>query len=142
VDFEHGLNVAVNKLRQALADTAENPRYIETFPGQGYRFIAPVEIVKQPESANESVSRLRQTLRPLQMLVAGSAVLLFGVMIGWLIRPQPVAVASPVQFTVPLPPDLFWEPEFGVQDSAISPDGKQLAFVASNPAKSGLWIRP
>ena len=39
VDFEHGLNVAVNKLRQALADTAENPRYIETLPGRGYRLL-------------------------------------------------------------------------------------------------------
>src|SRR6185369_9627902 len=41
-DFEHGLNAAVNKLRQALGDSANNPRYIETIPGDGYRFVAPV----------------------------------------------------------------------------------------------------
>jgi TolB-like protein/DNA-binding winged helix-turn-helix (wHTH) protein len=40
VDFEHGLNAAVKRLRDALGDTAENPRYIETLPRRGYRFIA------------------------------------------------------------------------------------------------------
>jgi cholera toxin transcriptional activator len=42
VDFEHGLNAAVKRLRDALGDTAENPRYIETLPRRGYRLIAPV----------------------------------------------------------------------------------------------------
>ncbi|HEV2247059.1 MAG TPA: tetratricopeptide repeat protein [Terriglobia bacterium] len=41
VDFEHGLNKAINKLREALGDNRETPRYIETFPRRGYRFIAP-----------------------------------------------------------------------------------------------------
>jgi DNA-binding winged helix-turn-helix (wHTH) protein len=41
-DFDQGLNAAVNKLRQALADSADNPRYIETIAGEGYRFLAPV----------------------------------------------------------------------------------------------------
>jgi Tol biopolymer transport system component/DNA-binding winged helix-turn-helix (wHTH) protein len=43
VDFNHGLNAAVNKLREALNDSAENPRYVETLPRRGYRFIAAVE---------------------------------------------------------------------------------------------------
>src|SRR6185437_11621425 len=42
VDFEHGLNAAVNKLRRALGDAAEKPHYIETLPRKGYRFIAPI----------------------------------------------------------------------------------------------------
>jgi TolB-like protein/DNA-binding winged helix-turn-helix (wHTH) protein/Flp pilus assembly protein TadD len=42
VDFDHGLNSAVNRLREALGDSAENPRFIETLPKRGYRFIAPV----------------------------------------------------------------------------------------------------
>src|SRR5260370_31747395 len=42
VDFEHGLNAAINKLRQALGDSADQPRYIETLPGRGYRFIGAV----------------------------------------------------------------------------------------------------
>jgi TolB-like protein/DNA-binding winged helix-turn-helix (wHTH) protein/tetratricopeptide (TPR) repeat protein len=43
VDFDHGLNTAVNKLREGLGEAAGNPRFIETLPRRGYRFIAPVE---------------------------------------------------------------------------------------------------
>jgi DNA-binding winged helix-turn-helix (wHTH) protein/tetratricopeptide (TPR) repeat protein len=43
IDFEHGLNKAVNRLRVALGDTADSPRFIETLPKRGYRFIAPVQ---------------------------------------------------------------------------------------------------
>lgn len=43
VDFETGLNTAVSKLREALNDDAEYPRYIETIPRRGYRFVFPVE---------------------------------------------------------------------------------------------------
>ena len=43
VDFEAGLNTAVRKLRAALGDDAEAPRYVETVPRQGYRFIGPIE---------------------------------------------------------------------------------------------------
>jgi len=45
VDFEHGVNTAVKKLRQALEDSAENPTFVETLPKVGYRFIAPLEWV-------------------------------------------------------------------------------------------------
>ncbi len=48
VDFEHGINVAVKKLREALGDDAEHPRYIETLPRHGYRFICPVAAAPQP----------------------------------------------------------------------------------------------
>src|SRR5581483_2707279 len=44
VDFDHGLNTAVNKLRQALGDSASRPRHIETVPGKGYRFISAVTV--------------------------------------------------------------------------------------------------
>src|SRR6266513_1337992 len=42
VDFDHSLNTAVRKLREALGDSAEAPRYVETIARRGYRFIAPV----------------------------------------------------------------------------------------------------
>jgi len=45
VDFDHGVNTAVNQLRNALGDEAANPRFIQTLPRKGYRFIAPVEVV-------------------------------------------------------------------------------------------------
>jgi Tol biopolymer transport system component/DNA-binding winged helix-turn-helix (wHTH) protein len=53
VDFEHGLNSAVKKLRAALGDSAENPRYIETLPRVGYRFVAPVDNGENGESQVE-----------------------------------------------------------------------------------------
>jgi TolB-like protein/DNA-binding winged helix-turn-helix (wHTH) protein/Tfp pilus assembly protein PilF len=43
-DFDHGLNNAINRLREALCDSADKPRYIETLPRRGYRFIAPVDV--------------------------------------------------------------------------------------------------
>ena len=53
VDFDHGLNKSIQKLRNALGDSPESPRYIETIPRTGYRFIAPVtEAPKNPPLAN------------------------------------------------------------------------------------------
>lgn len=43
VDGDHNLNTAINKIREVLGDSAENPRFIETLPRRGYRFIAAVE---------------------------------------------------------------------------------------------------
>jgi Tol biopolymer transport system component/DNA-binding winged helix-turn-helix (wHTH) protein len=67
-DFDHSLGIAVNKLREALGDSAENPRFVETLARRGYRFIAPV---RTPEP-----STLDLTLLPGASLVspAGSAV--------------------------------------------------------------------
>ena len=45
VNFEHGLNAAVKRLRQALSDSADNPRFVETLPRRGYRFIAPIQVI-------------------------------------------------------------------------------------------------
>jgi DNA-binding winged helix-turn-helix (wHTH) protein len=49
VNFDRSLNTAVNSLRRALGDSPENPRFIETRAGLGYRFIAPVESIDEPE---------------------------------------------------------------------------------------------
>ena len=58
VDFDHGLNAAVKRLRDALGDTAENPRYIETLPRHGYRFIAAaVPDALQPERSHTSLKQ-------------------------------------------------------------------------------------
>lgn len=61
VDFDHSLNAAVMRLREALGDSSENPRYIETVPKRGYRFIGTVEIVPprngaQPETEPASMA--------------------------------------------------------------------------------------
>ncbi len=47
VDFDHSLNTAINKLREALGDSADNPRFVETLPRRGYRFIYPVGLQGQ-----------------------------------------------------------------------------------------------
>ena len=51
VAFDDGLNTAIKKLRSALSDTADNPRFIETVPRRGYRFVAPVNILPEPQLA-------------------------------------------------------------------------------------------
>jgi len=48
VDYDHSLNTAVSKLREVLNDTAANPRFIQTLPRRGYRFVAPVAVVTSP----------------------------------------------------------------------------------------------
>ncbi|HWY67453.1 MAG TPA: winged helix-turn-helix domain-containing protein [Terriglobales bacterium] len=54
VDFEHGLNTAVNKVREALRDSANNPRFIETLPRRGYRFIGPINNSANSEAVSPS----------------------------------------------------------------------------------------
>src|SRR5271155_3491537 len=62
VDVDHNLNTAINKIREGLGDSAESPRYVETLPRRGYRFIAPViggfpsgQIVGEVPSCNTKV---------------------------------------------------------------------------------------
>ncbi|MGA8617902.1 MAG: winged helix-turn-helix domain-containing protein [Candidatus Sulfotelmatobacter sp.] len=52
VDFDHSLNAAIKRLRDALGDDPDNPRFIETAPKRGYRFLAPVEapFAKEPNA--------------------------------------------------------------------------------------------
>jgi cholera toxin transcriptional activator len=60
VDFDHGLNTAVNKLREALGDAAANPRFVQTVARRGYRFIAPVQV-----NGNPAAPAAVDTLAPL-----------------------------------------------------------------------------
>src|SRR6202161_3939354 len=52
VDFDHSLGTAINKLREVLGDSASNPRFVETIPRRGYRFIAPVETIGESETVS------------------------------------------------------------------------------------------
>jgi len=62
VDFDHSLNTVINKLREALSDSAANPRFIETLARRGYRFLAPVEFV-QGQSASPVLSAVTAPVR-------------------------------------------------------------------------------
>jgi cholera toxin transcriptional activator len=55
VDYEHGVNSAVNRIRESLGDTASSPKFIETLARRGYRFVAPVERIALGESQSPSV---------------------------------------------------------------------------------------
>jgi len=56
IDFERGIASAINKIRDALGDSADNPRYVETLAKRGYRFIAPVAVETFPHESPESAS--------------------------------------------------------------------------------------
>jgi len=61
VEFEHSINAAAAKLRHALADSAENPRFVETVAKRGYRFIAPTEVAAGPSVGNTPVPKPQRT---------------------------------------------------------------------------------
>jgi eukaryotic-like serine/threonine-protein kinase len=69
VDFDNGLNTSINKLREALGDSADSPRFIETLPRRGYRFIAPVTRDTRPEPALSSTSRRIAMVAPVVSLL-------------------------------------------------------------------------
>src|SRR6476620_6982690 len=81
VDVDHNLNTAINKIREALGDSSENPRFVETLPRRGYRFIAPIAVngtaaaeAHTPESRStskpESTTRTRVVLALALFIVA------------------------------------------------------------------------
>ena len=57
VDFDHGINTAVKKLRRALRDSPERPRFVETVAKRGYRWIGPLESAAETSVANASPTR-------------------------------------------------------------------------------------
>ena len=61
VDFERGLNFCIAQIRSALGDSAESPRFIETVPRRGYRFIAPVQLPKTPVAEQDEVEPRQPT---------------------------------------------------------------------------------
>jgi DNA-binding winged helix-turn-helix (wHTH) protein len=59
VDVDHNLNTAINKIREVLGDSAESPRFVETLPRRGYRFIAPVGVACLPPANSPKSFRPR-----------------------------------------------------------------------------------
>ena len=116
VNFEHGLNAAVKRLRQALNDSADNPRFVETLPRRGYRFLAPIQAVDaggdlpvvnevppaepvpasgDPAEAKDDVGLSKNTVlfervrRMLPWKRSGLALLLvLGIFTVWMLRPK------------------------------------------------------
>lgn len=131
VDTEHGINTAVRKLRHLLQDDADQPKFIQTVTGMGYRFVAPISVVapaEPPEVAPDPVpvtaSQVSPRLRPRKALgwyvMAGiCALIAFG---GTALyrshqRPTEVRYTQLTDFT-----DSAVQP-------AVSPDGRMVAFI-------------
>jgi TolB-like protein/DNA-binding winged helix-turn-helix (wHTH) protein/Tfp pilus assembly protein PilF len=96
VDFDHSLHNAIARLREVLGDSAEAPRYIETLPRRGYRFIAPVgtvEVVSPSRAAHpeEPIATSAESKRPpSRAMVAGGVLALFVIgTVFWLARTTP-----------------------------------------------------
>ena len=134
VDFDHGLNAAVNRLREALGDSAQAPRFVETLPGRGYRFVQAVEVV--PEAARAARGRAHAA----PWIVVGLLVLAAAVLS---IRLQPRGpVDEPVRFAVTLPAGVSLDAAPVGTAIALSPDGRQVAFVANSAGRlTQLWLR-
>src|SRR5437667_367277 len=124
VDFDHGLNAAVKRLRDALGDSAENPRFVETLARRGYRFLAPVELPgKAPPAGQTSViAGLRWRFLAVGFLVVISAIG-FGLHLGMRVsRALQPALPKEIRLTAN-------SPDVPVYFAALSPDGRYLAYI-------------
>jgi eukaryotic-like serine/threonine-protein kinase len=118
VDFEHSLNKAVNRLREALEDSAVQPRYIETLPRQGYRLIAqePASPIVPPAART---SAWRRTLVPL-----GAVFVLAGLLLGWIWTHRETKQPEPD----------FQRLSFGrgmIRSARFAPDGQSVVYGAA-----------
>ena len=125
VDFDHALNTAITKIRLALGDNAEHPKYIETLPRRGYRFIAAVELpeIETPDSGATDGAGRKMRKRWLWALVAAAAGGLLFTLVAWRLIRNPLQSPSA---SIEVAPLVALQ---GSQASpAFSPDGNQVAF--------------
>src|ERR1700693_1848753 len=83
VDFDHSLNTAVRRLRDALGDSAENPRFVETVARRGYRFLAPVDGSSLSAVPPAKPGAAAHSARRWWLFGAVALALLVGVVVGW-----------------------------------------------------------
>ena len=125
VDFDHALNTAITKIRLALGDNAEHPKYIETLPRRGYRFIAAVELpeIETPDSGATDGAGRKMRKRWLWALVAAAPGGLLFTLVAWRLIRNPLQSPSA---SIEVAPLVALQ---GSQASpAFSPDGNQVAF--------------
>jgi DNA-binding winged helix-turn-helix (wHTH) protein len=131
-DFEHGLNAAVNRLREILGDSAANPRYIETIQRQGYRFIAAMKVEDEqvaslPHLATEPARPpAKLPLRRWWIPLAIAACILIG-LVGLRLKTR-LDEASRLSRIQRLSVVPFTSLPGNVTSPAFSPDGSEVAF--------------
>lgn len=135
VDFDHGLNSAVGRLREALRDSADKPRFIETVAKRGYRFIAPLQPAEIPPGAEaraaESQARSwseRFFSRRVWITATACVTLICAASLRALYRPAPDTQLSKLE-VVPLVGLRGFQ-----ATPALSPDGTLVAFRQSDGA--------
>jgi len=82
VDVDHNLNTAINKIREALGDSAESPRFVETLPRLGYRFIGSVNALEQARAAEAKTTRGTGAVNRLPTLGALVVLVIAAVLVG------------------------------------------------------------
>lgn len=141
VEFDKSLNTAVQKIRQALGDSAESPQFLDTVPRVGYRFVAALQKVERSNDASpEEADNLRTdtvgSKRRLQTLYGLAAVLgvaLLGLAYAYL--------AVPETGTPPATVTRFSLAPEGLVRARISPDGKYILYVAEVDGRRSLGLR-
>jgi Tol biopolymer transport system component/DNA-binding winged helix-turn-helix (wHTH) protein len=144
VDFEHGLNAAVKRLRAALGDTADSLQFIETLPRRGYRFVAPVDSAPGavpeiespvPSEAASPTPYTRPLVRRTLAAVVLASVLLLALAVGTRDR---ASGGDPAQRTLTR---LTFDP--GLQtDPTWSPDGRFMAYASDRSGTFDIWVQP
>src|SRR5262249_34334353 len=127
VDFEHGLNAAVKRLRDVLGDDADNPRFIETVPRRGYKFIAPVNGTSATTIAKIPPLHVHFP-RPRVLLIAGVLLILVASAAGWWFWPSripQVTRSTRLSFGERAAPPF---PMFGEVFPTITTDGSRIYF--------------
>jgi DNA-binding winged helix-turn-helix (wHTH) protein len=130
VDFDHRLNAGVQKLRDLLGDSCRSPRFIETLPKKGYRFIAPIEVIREQEEAEppKAEGRDRRWALALAVAAAGASLALLA---AW--RLWPPSELNPDRWTETT---LTRYPGAEIHPS-FSPDASHIAYSARRGA--GPW---